>query len=266
MWQCGLPDIFDDDADRQTKAPETFMTAEIKGGPDDLWQRLAIDTDGMALFADYNAGREYLQILFAERLQNVKHLFEVHQFDNYAGRYTDIANSGAVETIISYTHEGATKTVVMDFVSAPESLNEIISVLTGIIESIRSQTPVLQIEMKKIVTNAKGSYELRLTASNKSDKQVTLSFSSSKTFDFDISRPAQLRNNNRVILWSWSENRFYPQNAAQLTLLPGTNTTYAVNWNGRDRHGALITGDILVSASLNSVPGGRLTKKYVLTR
>jgi hypothetical protein len=74
--------------------------------------------------------------------------------------------------------------------------------------------------------------QLRLEALNDTDEPVTLAFSSSQKYDFEVLWEDQL-------LWRWSADRVFAQMLTEETLTPGERRRYEATWDGRHGDGEM---------------------------
>jgi hypothetical protein len=74
--------------------------------------------------------------------------------------------------------------------------------------------------------------QLRLEVLNDEGKPVTLPFSSSQRYDFEVLWEGQL-------IWRWSADRMFAQVLTQETLAPGERRRFEAPWDGRQADGVV---------------------------
>jgi hypothetical protein len=71
---------------------------------------------------------------------------------------------------------------------------------------------------------------LTLTVTNPGRSPLTLQFSSSQQYDFEVRREGQ-------VVWRWSADRMFTQALTSLTLNPGTSLRFTETWKQQDNNG-----------------------------
>ena len=93
----------------------------------------------------------------------------------------------------------------------------------------------------KLMTDGNGHYEFILNVTNNSSQPRHVSYNSTKRADFSI-----VKNGNE--LYRWSEGRLFGMEYITRTLNPYQSFEYSVSWNGRDRNGHAISGNVMAKA------------------
>lgn len=85
-------------------------------------------------------------------------------------------------------------------------------------------TPMLPATLTATVSAASPMVTLTLAVTNPGSAPVTVEFSSSQQFDF------QVRDPDGRILWTWSAGKGFATMLTSRTLAPGETATYAAEW------------------------------------
>ena len=98
---------------------------------------------------------------------------------------------------------------------------------------------------------------LTLTVTNPARAAITLQFSSSQHYDFEVRHAGQT-------VWRWSASRMFAQALTSLTIGPGERRVFAESWNQQDNSGQTVpAGTYEAVATLTTMARPQLMRKSV---
>lgn len=117
----------------------------------------------------------------------------------------------------------------------------------------------LELRVRPVTVSRGGTANFELMVRNTSDQLVTLPFSSTKQFDFEVYRSGKL-------VARWSNGRVFPQNFSSATIGPGQSLNFTGRWDLRNLLGQPVPpGDYLVRGQLTtSLVGAKLIDETTL--
>ena len=98
----------------------------------------------------------------------------------------------------------------------------------------------------QLLTDGNGKYQFVMKVTNNSSQARHITYNSTKRADFSIVKNGQE-------LYRWSEGRFFGFVFETRTLSPYQTFEYKADWNGRDRHGNPISGNVMANGFHTSV-------------
>lgn len=265
--RCDFPSIFDSDkAQPRTQDENTFsdrvrIDMEIIGGFASVHQRLTVAEDGRATVTGLPDLPVRWDHLSPGEVQGLAATFFQNGFLHLRDAYASAKDQFAGPTyVITFSYEDVTKTVQADEASAPLELQNIIETLRGMMVKIANNGLALELRLSADTIHVGESVTLKLTVANRKDDDLTLQFTSGQVFDF-YAQAARFEVTTVPIptqpAWSWSHDRAFTQIVWAMPLRVSEERAYEVTWDGKSSTGEQMVGEVLITAELNSTPGGR---------
>lgn len=262
---CDQPRLFDakETTHSQDASPlkgsndDPVISMSITGGFAGVNKLLVIDSNGFVTFTDFTSGSaRYTNYLTAAEYAEVIAKFVAADFFHLNDNYL---TEGAADLFIydlTFGQNGASKRVVTDHLTAPESLQAIVEALDRIIREMVENNLQLILTADRDSFRSGETVKLTLAVTNLSDREMTLNFNDGQVFDFYAipAASAGLRAPTRE--WNWAHSLAFTQATQTITFAAGQGFTQEVEWNGRANNGQQLLGSVLVGADLVSVPGG----------
>lgn len=99
--------------------------------------------------------------------------------------------------------------------------------------------------------NPDGTITFTLTIRNEGSKTLDLVSATSQIYDLEVYQEPG------ILIWNWAYGQSFPQVITTVTLQPGEQKTYQVNWNGRSNQGDPVpSGSYSARARLVTEPSG----------
>lgn len=268
---CDHPALFNlnsSDLEKDEAAePDYTFEVEQTGGIAGVYQRLTISGEGVAEFkTERIGGSSYTHYLEPDELAALHAVFRDQDFMGLEKEYASSQGADLFYFKVSYAPDGRSHTVFTDYISAPAALQEIIDVVGAQITAVQKSGVALSLELAKDEITSGDEVTFTLKIKNMAATPRILHFSDGQLFDFVVSPQDDVDYDEWTILnpkWRWAADKAFIQVLTELTLSPGEEKEYSVQWAGSDSSGRALTGRVYVSASLLAVPGGRTPFKIL---
>ncbi len=267
---CDFPSILSEDASneesstRHDSVADTLLAVQITGSIAGVLQNLLVDESGLAVFTDNQQGNQQWTVQLSDaELRELIDLFAQNDFLSLRGPFVDPRVADAFFYRILFIQGNQRNTVFTDRFGAPEPLQRIVDGMVALKNRVTENGLSLKLDVKPLAEDHK--FDLTLIVTNVSNGPIDLRFNSSQIFDFYVRRPSTESSFNQSggFLWHWSSDKVFAAVLSSISLLAGESLAYQVTWDGRDNAGNVLTGEVLIGATLKSVPGGSAVEQIV---
>jgi hypothetical protein len=268
LWlsACDLPSILSGEEqstnnDRNNSSTDNLLMVDINGGIAGVSQRLTVSENGRASFVDYSrANAKWTIELSDAELNDLVKLMLDNNFFGLNDQYIDPQVADAFIYAIKFTNNNQDKTVVTDYFGAPDNLKRIVDAIQTLVTRVTQNGLEFKLEVSRAQNSSAGKVDLKLTATNVTDRTLNLRFPTGQIFEFYAYQPVvETRPGFGVgdsLVWNWAHDKAFIQMISTLPLPAGESLSYQVTWDGRDNSGTALSGQVVLGAELLSTPGG----------